>query len=354
MVTPAPDCDYRDMSAARFAGIRGRVHDLRTRALTDRRWLAAGLGILAVLVLANDSGVSPGVVLAGVLIAVGAMLLRPEETEQASSDAGRVVERTRPVRVRRPRSKLFLITVAAVFVVLGIALIFDVTGPSALELGSMSALPLLVIGTGLIVGAWWGRSRFLILIGLALIPIVAATSIVDLPLTGRVGGFYEMPRSPGQLQEDYRVLIGSGTLDLSRLRLEGEDVTLPIELGLGEIDVLVPETFAVMATARLRGGNVYVLGQSESGRRIAITAGKRQSLREKGSLTLVINGEAGSIAVEEVWTPMCWRKGNCAEIRQRRERKAEQRAERRREERRRETRDTRGRDRDGERKAQRR
>ena len=308
------------------------MQDLWARAMADRRWLAAGVGLLALQVLSNDAGISPGVVLAAGLIAFGVMLLRPEPAATVSSE-GASEARALPRAPRRPRSKLFLISLAATFVVMGIALIFDVTGPSTLEIGSLTALPLIVIGTALIAGAWWGRSRLLILIGLLLVPIVAATSIVDLPLTGRVGGFYEMPRSPGQLEDDYRVVIGSGTLDLSRLQLKGEDVTLPIELGVGEIDVLVPQTFAVMATARLRGGNVYVFGRTESGRRVAVTAGKRQSERERGSLTLLINGSAGSIAVEEVWTRRCQREANCAERRRRRHRRAEQRAERKAEQR---------------------
>ena len=76
-------------------------------------------------------------------------------------------------RLRRERSRLGPITLASALLAVGGAALLNNIGLTSLTGGQLGALALIVLGAGLVVGAWWGRARWLTFIGLLLLPFVA-------------------------------------------------------------------------------------------------------------------------------------------------------------------------------------
>jgi hypothetical protein len=106
----------------------------------------------------------------------------------------------------------------AVGQLLGIAELLDSAGV-AVRVAACAAIALIVVGSGLIAGAWFGRSRGVIVLGAVLIPFTATTALVDLPLSGGVGNVIAAPQSLAELHSEYHLAAGQLTVDLSQIPL---------------------------------------------------------------------------------------------------------------------------------------
>ncbi|HEY7873829.1 MAG TPA: hypothetical protein VIG64_01780, partial [Actinomycetota bacterium] len=169
------------------------------------------------------------------LIGGGILLLRDDPTVKP----GFVGKET--VKEPRARSPLTLFTLAAAFVGLGIGIILGNVSVISLSIGQLTALFLVVLGGGLVVGAWWGRARWLIPIGILVVPAALVTSYIDMPPRGHVGSNYVAPRSTGAIAARYNLLFGNMTLDLTRLRDVTGSTFTNINVAAGNVTVYVPE-----------------------------------------------------------------------------------------------------------------
>ena len=89
---------------------------------------------------------------------------------------------------RRQRSGLGLATMGAALVVVGaMALVDNASSGLHLSLARYLGLALAVIGIGLVVGTWWGRSRGLIVVGALVVPVLLVSSLVNVPIEGGFG-----------------------------------------------------------------------------------------------------------------------------------------------------------------------
>jgi phage shock protein PspC (stress-responsive transcriptional regulator) len=173
-------------------------------------------------------------------------------------------------RPPRERSGLFGLTLSVLLIALGVLAATDVAG-AALRPGSYVALALTVVGGGLLVGAWRGRARGLVPIGIVLSLLTmgsAAASQVSgshLRWSGHSTDQTVTITSTGQLPRSDDFSTGQVTYDLSRLDLAGASATLTSRMGAGEIVVVVPRTTDVTVDAHAGVGQVDVLGQSAGG-----------------------------------------------------------------------------------------
>lgn len=159
----------------------------------------------------------------------------------------------------------------------------------ALRLGGVAQVPvdailaaaLLVVGAGLLVSSVVGRARSLIVVGALLVPPVLAGQVIaaaDLPAgvwnieSGRVGEITHTPTQVGELDSEYRLAAGSVRLDLSELdtsdapRVGGRStIEVDVQVGAGEIHVIVPDDAAVTATGRSGIGVVSLFGERNLG-----------------------------------------------------------------------------------------
>jgi phage shock protein PspC (stress-responsive transcriptional regulator) len=171
-----------------------------------------------------------------------------------------------PPAPRRPHSALFSVTMSLVLVGLGTLKLIELAGADVVP-SAYPALALTIIGLGLLVGTWRGRSRGLIAMGIIAAVLTGAVSgaetwdehgrnRVDLQL--RPSTIAELPTS-----QDF----GSGTVryDLTGIDFAGVDRSLDLSIGAGEIVVIVPPDVDVTAKASMGIGQVDLFGQGRGG-----------------------------------------------------------------------------------------
>ncbi|MGI8810508.1 MAG: PspC domain-containing protein [Acidimicrobiales bacterium] len=157
------------------------------------------------------------------------------------------------------------------------------------------ALALVLIGAALVVGAWRGRARWLIPLGLVLSMALAAASVIDVPVKGGSGDVVFRPVALEDLRSPYRMAAGEMVLDLGGLDLRGETVTVVASIAAGELAVVVPPGVALEIDARAGLGELIILGRQSEG--IDIRR-ELDELGREGAGRLVLRTHAGVGVVE--------------------------------------------------------
>ena len=201
----------------------------------------------------------------------------------------------------RERSQLAPLTIAAVLLVTGAAALLNNFGVTSFDGGQLSALALTVLGGGLIVGAWWGRARWLIWIGVLMFPLVAFFSLIDLSMVsfeGEVGQLNERPREQVDLAGGYELLAGEATIDLGDFEFSpGDDARLVIDMAVGDTTVLVPRDVYVEADLSLQAGQIVFFDSERAGQGVSIVDSDGDP-ESDARLTLEIDGALGQIQID--------------------------------------------------------
>jgi hypothetical protein len=135
-----------------------------------------------------------------------------------------------------------------------------------MTVGRYLALFLLVMGGGLVVGAWIGRARWLIVLGILLLPFVLAASLISVPLTGGTGARSIRPSTVSEIQPAYRMAAGQLRIDLTTTDLAGQSVPVVASVALGRLVVVVPDTVTVLIHAKVGAGTVQVFSEPPDAR----------------------------------------------------------------------------------------
>jgi hypothetical protein len=251
---------------------------------------------LAVGIFLQYTGLGSPLVIAVMLIAVGIVLLNDAEPSPATrSDEGQSATGRARIRIRRERSPLGLYATGAALLAVGLAAALVGAGAISLGLGQYFGLALAVIGAGLVVGAWWGRSRSLILVGILLIPIMLLGSVIEMPLRGKLGDQYVSSRR--QLADSFDILAGSTTLDLSRFRFGDEPEIVDVNMVLGHLRVYVPPGVEVQVDGTMDAGLVSIFGERFDGYDLAFSDRYRHSGSTDGDLVLNVEGGLGKVTM---------------------------------------------------------
>ena len=165
----------------------------------------------------------------------------------------------------RPRSALGSLTIGAAAMAAAIAWM---SNSGAENRGTVTlSIATIVLGAGLLVGAFFGRARWLIVpAAFVAAAAVAASAIafagVGVTVSSVDWGVY---LSPGdRVEPKYETGRGSFTLWLNDY---ANDVTTNIEVGVGDLTVYVPDTARVQVDARVGIGEITNLQSTESGYR---------------------------------------------------------------------------------------
>jgi phage shock protein PspC (stress-responsive transcriptional regulator)/predicted membrane protein len=260
-----------------------------------------GIGVLALvaaLLLSNTGSFSPPSLLwALALAAVGVVLLRDDEPPHPMARTP-VADRPRAGRLRlRPFSALTLLTLATLLMVLGALGLLTNLSIIDMTVGSFPALALVIVGAGLIVGTRWGRSRILVLVGLLLVPIVAISSVIDVPLRGAVSTSYRYVTDPVALDDRYEFLAASTTFDLSRVDFPAGTTDLSIQLGTGVVDVVVPRGITVDVSAHSDAGRLGVFNRFQEGVDLTVEDIFPAKKAQGSTLKLDVVAALGSISI---------------------------------------------------------
>ncbi|HSR15042.1 MAG TPA: PspC domain-containing protein, partial [Gemmatimonadales bacterium] len=251
-------------------------------------WLGVFLIVAAgVWIAAATELVSAGLAWGIALLVVGVLLYRgrlpepplrpprrpvpPERPPERAAEAVEVPEpvvvpEARPARARPPRSILGRLTFGALFVTIGVMAALDAAGLTHPALRHYAVAMVLVVGSGLLIGIWFGRSRGLIVFGLSLLPFLFASVAVTAPFTGGFGDPTYRPLSPAEVVEPYRLAAGDLQLDLRGIDLaEGEVLEVEASVGAGRLYVMVPADAGLEVTGHVGFGEVSLLGVDDGG-----------------------------------------------------------------------------------------
>ena len=154
---------------------------------------------------------------------------------------------------------------AAALLVVGVLGMVDLAG-ARFPASAYFAVPLTIVGAGLLIGAWYGRGRALIALGAVLavpLAIVGTAETWDLANVG--GNVTWQPASVEQLTDSYGLDIGNGVLDLSTLDFTGRTEQVDARVDVGNLTIILPPNVDVEVTAQVDVGNATVLGKQWNG-----------------------------------------------------------------------------------------
>ena len=159
-------------------------------------------------------------------------------------------------RPPRERSALGAITWWVALVAAGVMFLGDRTGAWHLHPVTFFAVILVVVGLGLVVGAFVGRSRGLIALGIVLSVVTALVAAVPAVGAGRTGTVSWSPASSAAIPSDgYSLAAGKATLDLSSTSL-ADPTDVQVELGAGRLLVIVPQRVRLALEANVGVGTL--------------------------------------------------------------------------------------------------
>lgn len=172
------------------------------------------------------------------------------------------------------RSLLTRATLGLTLLTVGVLWILELADIVALGPLRVLAIALAIVGGGLLVGSLAGRGRALIIVGVALLPLVIVGSLLrGLPAMdglvagdNRFGQIAERPGSTEEIDPTYRLGAGEFVVDLGDVDFApGDELATSIEMGAGELRVIVPDDVDLEVAARLGVGELRVLDQRRSG-----------------------------------------------------------------------------------------
>ena len=205
-----------------------------------------------------------------------------------------------PPRVRE-RSTLGLMTFGVLLVAIGVVTLLDVQNAITFEPVQYLAMALGIIGVGLLVGSVFGRARWLIVPGLALLPFVFVASLVHVPWEGGFGERNYRPVGVGSTANEYRLIAGAMTIDLRGLDAAGfHDIVATT--AMGRIQILVPLDATVLIHAKAGAGQLNLFGLTNEGVNVELervfTGGVE--VPQATDATITIEAEVGLGQVEVI------------------------------------------------------
>ncbi|HXF73884.1 MAG TPA: hypothetical protein VNO79_14900, partial [Actinomycetota bacterium] len=203
-------------------------------------------------------------------------------------------------RPRREPSPLGRVTIGLALLSVSVAGALANLGLIHPPLVTYPALALLVVGAGLVTGAFVGRARWLALPGLLLVPAVLGASLVRVPLEGGVDDLGVVARTAEQAGGTYRRAVGSIHLDLCRIR---DRATVPVtaSTAFGDVEALVPRGAAVRVVAEAGYGDIWI-GARRFEHGFAVRAVEALPARQATGPTFLLDLRTGFGSVR-VWRP---------------------------------------------------
>lgn len=177
--------------------------------------------------------------------------------------------RTWPAGRSRDPSPLGWYGIAAAFLIVGVLALIDTIASARVLPGQYFGGGLLALGLALVVGAWRGRARLLILVGLVVFPIAATAAFLTVPLEGGVAEASFQPQQLAEVQDAYHLVAGELWIDLTQLAPGSGPVVIDATVGIGEIFVLVPFDANVDVTGTVQGGRIRLFGRDHVGTALA-------------------------------------------------------------------------------------
>jgi phage shock protein PspC (stress-responsive transcriptional regulator) len=131
--------------------------------------------------------------------------------------------------------------------------------------GTVTAVVIIAAGLALVVGAFTGGMRWLIVPALALALSAGAVAASDIDARGGVGERIYQPASTGELRANYKLGVGHLRLDLRDTKFAAGEHRVHLKVGVGQAEVLVPAGLCVSSTAHISAGETEVFDRNPGG-----------------------------------------------------------------------------------------
>jgi phage shock protein PspC (stress-responsive transcriptional regulator) len=174
----------------------------------------------------------------------------------------------------RERSRLGVATVSVILLIVGLVTALDLAGVVNVRVSTYFAAILLTIALGLLVGAWFGRARWLIPLGLVTALGLGVATVAESPRSGPIrwwarhdvaGDVLWRPSTYDELATRYQSNFGNATLDLTDVDFTDRDAYIAVEVNFGNLTVLVPPDVDVTARADVNAGSAQLFRNSDGG-----------------------------------------------------------------------------------------
>jgi phage shock protein PspC (stress-responsive transcriptional regulator) len=161
--------------------------------------------------------------------------------------------------------------------------------------GAVIAGLVIAVGVALIVGAFLGGARWLVIPALVLAVPLGFVAAAGIDVEGGIGARDYRPTTVKELRGGYELGMGELSLDLRDLDLPAGRTNLKLDVGIGDVQVLVPEDVCVASVARVGAGYVRVLDRENGG----LDVDWQQSPAENAGIKrLVIDADVGIGALQ--------------------------------------------------------
>ncbi|GLY23251.1 PspC domain-containing protein [Micromonospora sp. NBRC 101691] len=201
----------------------------------------------------------------------------------------------------RERSPLGPATFSLVFLACGVVAVLDLVGVVRVSASAYFAAALATIGLGLLVGAWFGRARWLIALGLVTSAALGfVTAVESFEEWRRLNGNVTWtPASYEDLAPRYENTFGDAVLDLRAVDFAQRDTRTTVVISFGDATVLVPPNVDVITHAEVHAGDAIIFGVGSSGldRQVRESTDLGADGAGGGTLRLFIQVNAGALEV---------------------------------------------------------
>jgi hypothetical protein len=147
----------------------------------------------------------------------------------------------------------------------GVVALVDSAGWVHFTTAGVLASGLVLVGAALLLSAWYGRAHGLIPIGVLLLLATIPAVTIDVPISGGIGERTYHPTSQAEMRSKYDLGIGHAMLDLRDVPLTDHVTRIKSSLGVGELDVDVPDNVRVDVRAHAGAGTTDIFGRVEDG-----------------------------------------------------------------------------------------
>ncbi|MCY7374312.1 MAG: PspC domain-containing protein [Spirochaetaceae bacterium] len=160
----------------------------------------------------------------------------------------------------REKSVLGRVTVSAALIVVGLMVAWNSVSDDDFKVVSVFATALAVVAGGLLVGAFVGRARGLIVLAILLTIATGTSHVADRDFSGSIGERTWVPTTVAEAERTFQLGIGDAELDLTRLPA-GSTVEVVTRLGVGELRVIVPADARVVVDGEVGAGTLTLLDE---------------------------------------------------------------------------------------------
>ncbi|MGH3762804.1 PspC domain-containing protein [Actinophytocola sp.] len=211
----------------------------------------------------------------------------PDPTAQPADDE-------EPPEPPQRRSRIGLVTVGVALITA--AVLSSVAG-GWINPQHIIGIVLAILGTGMVIGSFrrGGRGLLGLAVPLAVIGI-GMTTVFPNGVQGGVGDLNVRPTSLSEVRDSYERGVGSVELDLTGLPASGR-VDTRVDLGMGDVTVIVPESANVDVECKAGLGDVSCLGREQSGTDNRMVASDQGTDGAEG-LDMDLRVEVGTGSVE--------------------------------------------------------